>query len=939
MRNVVLFASLGAVVGHGACAVDDDLPELTEAVSEVEHGGFDPGGVIYDGSIGIQHMACGMCTGEETCSTTCVETNGDLASCGMAGPSCAAARSNVARSSALATAVASSTYSSGAAAAGAINGDRRGLGWASGGGWSDATSGVFPDSLEVRFHTARPISEIDVYTLQDACGMNPSPATCVEPTDAMTFANFGITDFRVQTWNGSAFVDAQAIAGNLDVKRRIELSPPITTSQVRVVVDAARGNFSRIVEVEAWQDASAFDPYLAQALNTRIAMTGVQGCESSPHVTTINGVAGQYKRCNYAWVVASPGNGAWLLPQSHISNLYLGGTVWPATATPAMTSMGFPKGGFHGTDATDNYMVFERGILAKSSAHGTPRRIGGLNATTAGGPLWAEANAALAKAWLDSRLVDKYPVTDTYVANYTGHGFGFVTEANAAGYDSTFLLKYGTTAAFHVDGEIENKWRAATPAIRTSLGWPIANEQRIHANGSAISQFSGGAILWRPTSCSSATFAAEIKTAANGQPTPIYAEGLVGLSCGENVQPCVDGVETPFTSDDGLTGTYQFMCSDDYGWWDALTFRWAAGSGPVSRTVRAPILGRYLSTIPAGTSGTPISVERALATGLGRPLTNAFTFHDATKQTFQRGEILEARPCANTCTSSISCSRTCTDAGRRITCGDYKPEGFAAGKCQLYDIYCELPEIKDVHVLDARESGSIGNGPEAFLYYYKDGIAEKRGRMPVQIGGVGGAPVSEYMHRFWEQAIPAIASHPEKFPFASNLPGHSIVIPDRLQLEFTAHWGTPETALPHPVLAARQCVSLPHPTYGVHPAIPTFPASSLQHVYEDDECMNGICNSDDYIGSIRLYHNDCAAQHWSQGRDLGFTQPRELTNQLPSASPDLGGPGNAGSGYMDLAHYRTYCYRGLDLQKGGSTVIDTWEYGIGSQQHSGFEEP
>ena len=40
-----------------------------------------------------------------------------------------------------ATAAASSTYGSGYPASAAINGDRKGLNWNSGGGWNDATAG------------------------------------------------------------------------------------------------------------------------------------------------------------------------------------------------------------------------------------------------------------------------------------------------------------------------------------------------------------------------------------------------------------------------------------------------------------------------------------------------------------------------------------------------------------------------------------------------------------------------------------------------------------------------------------------------------------------------------------------------------------------------------------------------------------------------------
>jgi hypothetical protein len=924
------------VVALCACATEESPAVAEHEAALGDTTGWSPGGVL-DGAF-AEDIECSMCSGDDPCGTACVEANGDETTCGVAGPACAAIRVNVAAASALAQASASSAYSTGTGPSTAIDGDRRGTRWGAGGGWSDATNNVFPDRLEVAFYGgAKPISEVDVYTLQDACGDAPSTSTCLEPTTTMTFTKWGVTDFRVQAWNGSAFVDVATVTGNTLVKRQLELSPPVTTSKLRVVVDHARGLFSRIVEIEAWQDQSAFDPYLTQAINSRITMSGATGCESSPHATTIGGITGYYKHCNYAWVVASPGNGAWLLPQSHISNRYLGGAVWPATPTAVMTNMGFPKGPYHGSDADDSYVVFARGVVAKSNSSAVAKKIGGL-------PDQA-ANEALAKTWLASNLANKYPDLDTYT--YTqgnATGIRFSTEPNAAGYDSSFVMRAGTSAVFRIDGAIEDTWMSATAAERLSLGFPISNELRVASNGSAISQFTGGAIVWRPTSCNTTTFTAQILTAQTGQPTPIHADGLAGMTCGEKMQVCVDGPETPFTSPDGVNGTYQFLCGGEAGWWDRLSFTYEDPDlGTLSHLVKAPILGRYLSTNPIVIGAPPISVEQALASGLGRPRSNAFGDGANTNQLFERGEIIEARPCSSVCTASIACDRSCVDAGARITCGDYTPPGFEAGTCQLYDVYCELPEITDARVLDnsEHELEKLG-GPTAFFYYKRPGVDDdKRGRMPVQIGGVGGVPASDYANDIWAQALAGIQSHPELYPFASNLPGRSSVFDiGPLQLEFTAsHWSSPEIAHRHPVLAARQCITLPHQSYGVHPPIPTFVASSLHHVYEDDECLMGICNPDDYIGSIRLYHNACRPEHWSAGRDFGFTALRTLTNQSPSENPDLGGPGTGGSEYIDLAHYRTYCYRGLNVKRGGDHAIDTWEYGIGTQEHSGFIEP
>src|SRR5207237_5837882 len=98
---------------------------------------------------------------------------------------------NVALASNGAVATASSTYNSSYPASAVNNGDRKGLNLGNGGTWNDATPGVYPDWVQIDFNGAKTINEIDVFTIQDNYG-NP-----VEPTDAMTFALYGILAFDV----------------------------------------------------------------------------------------------------------------------------------------------------------------------------------------------------------------------------------------------------------------------------------------------------------------------------------------------------------------------------------------------------------------------------------------------------------------------------------------------------------------------------------------------------------------------------------------------------------------------------------------------------------------------------------------------------------------------------------------------------------------------
>jgi hypothetical protein len=158
-----------------------------------------------------------------------------------------AGRVNVALAANGSLAVASSTYGSGYPPAGAINGDRKGLGWGSGGGWSDGTSGAWPDWIEVQFNGAQSIEEIDLFTVQD------SYATPSDPTLSMTFTKYGVRDFRVEYWTGSTWqpVPGGIVTDNTRVWRQFNFAP-LTTTRIRVFITKALASNSRLVEIEAY---------------------------------------------------------------------------------------------------------------------------------------------------------------------------------------------------------------------------------------------------------------------------------------------------------------------------------------------------------------------------------------------------------------------------------------------------------------------------------------------------------------------------------------------------------------------------------------------------------------------------------------------------------------------------------------------------------------
>jgi subtilisin family serine protease len=166
---------------------------------------------------------------------------------------------------------ASSTYSDSYSLRTVNNGDRKGLNWGANGGWKDATPGAYPDWVQIDFSGSKMISEIDVYTLQDAYA-NP-----VEPDDSLTFSSYGITDFSVQYWDGVSWVTVPggSVSGNNKVWRKFTFSP-ITTSMIRVLVHGALDGYSRIVEVEAYEGATP-----PQGINVALVANGATASASS----------------------------------------------------------------------------------------------------------------------------------------------------------------------------------------------------------------------------------------------------------------------------------------------------------------------------------------------------------------------------------------------------------------------------------------------------------------------------------------------------------------------------------------------------------------------------------------------------------------------------------------------------------------------------------
>jgi len=157
----------------------------------------------------------------------------------------ASAQVNVALAGNGGVASASSTYSSSFPVSAINNNERAGVNWGNGGGWADGTYGTFPDWVQINFSGSKTIDHVVVYTVQDNFN---SP---VEPTDTMTFTTWGLTDFTVQGWNGSAWVTLGTVSNNNLVKRTVNFAA-YTTDRIRINITNGLSAYSRITEVEAW---------------------------------------------------------------------------------------------------------------------------------------------------------------------------------------------------------------------------------------------------------------------------------------------------------------------------------------------------------------------------------------------------------------------------------------------------------------------------------------------------------------------------------------------------------------------------------------------------------------------------------------------------------------------------------------------------------------
>ncbi len=157
---------------------------------------------------------------------------------------------NVALASKGAIATASSTYAPAFSPAGTNDGDRKGTKWGNNGGWNPALTGA-GQWLQIEFPTAKAINRIEVITVQD------NYTTPIEPTPTLTFQYYGLRDFNVQAWDGTAWVTVPngVITANNNVWRTINF-PVLTTTKIRILVTGTTRDFARVIELEAWSPST-----------------------------------------------------------------------------------------------------------------------------------------------------------------------------------------------------------------------------------------------------------------------------------------------------------------------------------------------------------------------------------------------------------------------------------------------------------------------------------------------------------------------------------------------------------------------------------------------------------------------------------------------------------------------------------------------------------
>jgi alpha-L-rhamnosidase len=93
--------------------------------------------------------------------------------------------------------------------------------------WNDDTQNAYPDSLTITSPSAVTLDSVALVSISDGVP----------------------TDFTVQAWDGSQWTTEATVTANSSLSQRIPFTAPVTTTQLRVVIDGTQDGFSRIAEL------------------------------------------------------------------------------------------------------------------------------------------------------------------------------------------------------------------------------------------------------------------------------------------------------------------------------------------------------------------------------------------------------------------------------------------------------------------------------------------------------------------------------------------------------------------------------------------------------------------------------------------------------------------------------------------------------------------
>jgi hypothetical protein len=109
--------------------------------------------------------------------------------------------------------------------------------------WRDGTN--LPTWWEVAFSGTKFIERVDMYTLRDVFTDTSAVGS------AETISLYGITDYNIQYWNGSAYVTLVTVSANNKVWRTHTFTA-VPTTKIRINVTGRLGGATRLVELEAY---------------------------------------------------------------------------------------------------------------------------------------------------------------------------------------------------------------------------------------------------------------------------------------------------------------------------------------------------------------------------------------------------------------------------------------------------------------------------------------------------------------------------------------------------------------------------------------------------------------------------------------------------------------------------------------------------------------